>query len=225
MPAVLLGLTLATFVLAEAVDRRLRSPWTNPVGLTVLALVAIVGAGPVGLEDYERGTRPLRWALRPAVVALGWLMYRQRHALRRWSGPLLAGSLAGASVSLVATPLLARSLGAEPVLARALALKSVTSAVGVDLAGRLGADASLAVPLIIATGIVGAAFGPFLLRRLGVRRAETVGIALGTNSHGIGTAAVASREGAAATALSGLAMGLTAIFTALLGPWALALVR
>ena len=223
VPVASLLLTLGVYALSERLDRRIRRPWTNPVGLTVAALVLIVGLGPVGLDAYERGTSPLRWLLRPAVVALGWLMYRQRDALRRWIGPLVAGSVAGAAVSLIATPLLARALGAAPELQRALALKSVTSAVGVDLAARLGADAALSVPFIIATGVVGAASGPWFLRRMGVRRAETVGVAVGTNSHGIGTAAVAAGEGATATALSGLAMGLTAIVTALLGPWALTL--
>lgn len=222
-PVLLLLLTLAAYSLSERIDRRWRRPWTNPVGLTVATLIVVVAVGPVSLEAYERGTLPLRWALRPAVVALGWLMYTQRAALRRWALPLTAGSVAGATVSLLITPLLARALGAAPELQRALALKSVTSAVGVDLAGRLGADAALTVPLIIATGIWGAAVGPWLLRRMGMRRAETVGVALGTNSHGIGTAAVAAQEGATATALSGLAMGITAIATALAGPWALAL--
>lgn len=220
----MLALTVGLYLLAERLDRRVGRPWTNPVGLTVVALVVVVGAGPVSLEAYDRGTLPLRWALRPAVVALGWLLFRQRHALRRWAWPLLTGTVAGAAASLVLTPLVARALGADPVLQRALALKSVTSAVGVDLAGRLGADAALTVPLIIATGIVGAAFGPWLLRRIGFRSSETIGVAVGSNSHGIGTAAIAAHEGELPTALSGLAMGLTAVVTALLGPWALALV-
>ncbi|MDZ7801041.1 MAG: LrgB family protein [Trueperaceae bacterium] len=220
--AALLG-TVAAYLLAVRIDLAVRRPWTNPVGLSVLAWVGVVAAGVVSLDVYQQGTRPLVWALRPAVVALGWVMYRQRAALARWGLPLVAGVGAGSVVSLLATPLLARALGADAVLQRALALKSVTSAVGVDLAGRLGADAALAVPFIIVTGILGAAFGPPLLRLLGVRRPETLGVALGTNSHGIGTAAVAATGHERAVALSGLAMGLAAVGTALLAPWAFAL--
>lgn len=221
--ALALLLTIGVYLLAERIDVRARVPWTNPVGVTVLVLVMIVALSPLRLETYERGTAVLTWLLRPAVVALGWLMYRQREHLRRWTWPLLAGTVVGSAVSLVATPLAARALGADATLQRALALKSVTSAVGVDLAGRLGADAALTVPLIIATGIFGAAFGPWWLRALRYRSPETIGVAVGTNSHGIGTAAIAAREGQLATSLSGLAMGLTAVVTALLGPWALAL--
>lgn len=221
--ALALVLTVAAYAAAVRIDARVRLPWTNPVGLTVLALVAVVALSPLRLEAYERGTTVLVWLLRPAVVALGWLVHRQRNDLRRWAPPLVAGSVAGAAVSLVITPLLARAFGADAVLQRALALKSVTSAVGVDLAARLGAEPALTVPLIIVTGVFGAAFGPSWLRLLRLGRPETVGVAVGNNSHGIGTAAVAAREGERATALSGLAMALTAIVTALLGPWALLL--
>ena len=76
--------TLALFVAADRLDRRVRSPWTNPVGITVAIGIAVVALGVVELPDYERGTAPLVVALRPAVVALGWLAYRQRATLRRW---------------------------------------------------------------------------------------------------------------------------------------------
>lgn len=215
--------TVAVFVLADRLDRRVRSPWTNPVGLTVLVLVGVVASGLVTLPDYERGTTPLVWALRPAVVALGWLAYRQRATLRRWAGPVMAGTLVGSVVSLLATPLLARALGAGVELQMALALKSVTSAVGVDLAGRVGADAPLTVPLVIVTGIFGAAFGPPLVRRLGFGE-EAEGIAVGANSHGIGTAAEAADGREAGAALSGLSMALTALVSGALAPLAFVLI-
>lgn len=217
-----LTFTLAVFIAADRLDRRVRSPWTNPVGLTVAAAIVLVASGVVPWPDYQRGTSPLVAALRPAVVALGWLAYRQRATLRRWLGPLLVGSTVGSATSLIVTPLLARAAGADPVLQTALALKSVTSAVGVDLAARVGAEPALTVPLVILTGIVGAVAGPPLLRRLGVAE-EAEGVAIGANSHGIGTAALASDGREAGAALSGLAMAVTAVVSGVLAPVAFAL--
>lgn len=210
-------LTLGVFALAQRLARRAPSPWTHPVGVSVLVLVLVVRVSPLELAAYERGTAPLVWLLRPAVVALGWSVYRERERLAQWAAPLLRGVVAGTIVSLVATPLLAAALGAEERLQRALALKSVTSAVAVDLAPRLGVEAALAVPLIILTGILGAAFGRPLLRALGIRSALPTGVALGTTSHGIGTAALA-RHDLGATAAAALAMGTAALVTALLAP-------
>jgi len=223
-PAAVLALvvTLAVYALADRLDARVRRPWTNPVALTVAALIVVVGSGVIPLPAYREGTEPLVWALRPAVVALGWLMHRQRATLRRYAWPLLGGATFGGAVSLIVTPAIARALGADPTLQAALALKSVTSAVGVDLAQRVGADAALTVPLVILTGIVGAVIGPPLLRALRFREGP-LGVAVGTNSHGIGTAALAGRESDAATALSGLAMATTAVASGLLAPLAFAL--
>ena len=223
-PALLVALpaTVGVYLLTVRLDARVRRPWTNPVGLTVAALVVLVALGALPLEAYRRGSAPLVWALRPAVVALGWLLYRQRAELQRWALPLAGGVLAGSAVSLVVTPLLARWLDAPPALQAALALKSVTSAVGVDLAARLGADASLTVPFVIVTGILGAAFGPPLLRWVLPGSPPARGLAVGTNSHGIGTAAVAQREGELPAALSGLAMAASAVVTGLLAPLAFA---
>ena len=224
LAAVAAGLgTILVFVLAERIHARWTVPWTNPVGLTVATWVALVAAAGLPLSAYETGTDPLVWALRPAVVALGWVMCRQRRALGRWAAPLLGGVTIGTAFSLVTTPLVARWAGAGPELQAALALKSVSSAVGVDLAGRVGADAALTVPLIIAAGIVGAAFGPAVLRRTLRSSDEAVGIAVGTASHGIGTAAVASKRRELPTALAGLAMGASAIATGALAPFAFAL--
>ena len=68
---------------------------------------------------------------------------------------------------------------------------------------------------------VHAALGPVLLDALGIRDQAARGFALGTASHGIGTAR-ALRESEVAGAISGLAMGLNALATAIILPliWA-----
>lgn len=210
-------LTPVVYALARALAVRFPSPWTNPVGVSVLALIVIVRFSELELGDYQEASSPWLWLLRPAVVALGWLMYQQRDRLAELVWPLVAGVVVGTVVSMLVTPLIARALGAGEALQRALALKSVTSAVGVDLAGRVGAEPGLTVPLIILAGILGAAFGAPLLRAAGMRDRAVMGVAVGTNSHGIGTAGV-SKEGPLATAASGLAMGASALATALFAP-------
>lgn len=71
--------------------------------------------------------------------------------------------------------------------------------------------------LVIATGILGAALGPYVLNILRIKNWAARGLALGTASHGIGTArAVQVNE--VAGAFSGLAMGLNALATAVLLP-------
>ncbi len=209
--------TALVFLAAERVYRLWPHPLLNPVGLAVLALVIGIKISGYPLERYQGETLPLVWLLKPAVVALGWAAWRERGRLAGRTRPFLGGLFAGSLASLTLTPLIARALGAEPELQKALALKSVTSAVTVDLAPRLGANAELAVPLVILAGILGAAFGPWLLDRVGSADPLARGTALGTASHGIGTAR-AAEEGPLALAASGLAMAAAGLVTALLAP-------
>ncbi|MCC7371017.1 MAG: LrgB family protein [Chloroflexi bacterium] len=67
------------------------------------------------------------------------------------------------------------------------------------------------------TGTIGAMFGPMLLTRFGVTDPLARGIALGTTSHGQGTAA-ALLEGESAGAMSSLSMAAVAVFTAAIAP-------
>lgn len=218
--------TVATYLAAERADRRWRAPWTTPVGLAVVALVVWLAAGTsvhgVDLDDYREGTRPLTAALGPGVVALGWLAYRNRGPLVRYAWPLVAGVVAGTVTSLFTTTALAVWMGADPVLAAALGLKAVTSPVAFEVARGVGVDPSLTVPFVIATGIVGAVVGPALVLALPRRYRASIGIAVGTASHGIGTAGLAGRGFGLEAALAALAMAATAVVTSALAPWAFA---
>jgi putative effector of murein hydrolase len=82
---------------------------------------------------------------------------------------------------------------------------------------QLGGLPSLTAVLVILTGIVGAMLGPLVLNLIGVRDWAARGLAMGTASHGIGTAR-ALQVSEVAGAFSGLAMGLNALATAILLP-------
>jgi putative effector of murein hydrolase len=98
-----------------------------------------------------------------------------------------------------------------------LAPKSVTAPVAMGIAEKLGGLPSLTAVLVILTGILGAMLGPMVLNRIGVRDWPARGVALGTASHGIGTAR-ALQINRSAGAFAGLAMGLNALATALMLP-------
>jgi putative effector of murein hydrolase len=85
------------------------------------------------------------------------------------------------------------------------------------IAPQIGGMPSLAAIFSVLTGMIGAAFGPALLNRLGIEDNLQRGLAMGTASHGQGTARIL-QESEEAEAFSALAMGLTALAMALLLP-------
>jgi putative effector of murein hydrolase len=76
---------------------------------------------------------------------------------------------------------------------------------------------SLTAVLVVSTGIVGAASARFLFDSLRIRDPMVRGFALGTAAHGIGTAR-AFQVSEEAGAFAGLAMGLSALFSAVALP-------
>jgi putative effector of murein hydrolase len=112
---------------------------------------------------------------------------------------------------------IAKALGAEPQTVLSMAPKSVTTPIAMGVAEQVGGLPSLTAALVLMTGITGAVVGPWVLDKLKIRDERARGLAMGTASHGIGTAR-ALAESETAGAFSGLAMGLNGVITALLVP-------
>ena len=88
------------------------------------------------------------------------------------------------------------------------------AAVLLAIAGLLGADASLAVSMVVVTGLVGANFGAAILDAVGVDDPVARGLGIGAAAHGLGTAAFADEEDA--FPFAAIAMALTGALTTVL---------
>ena len=100
-----------------------------------------------------------------------------------------------------------------------LAPKSVTTPIAISLSEKSGGIPALTAAFVVICGIFGGLVGPVVLRRLGVQSKVAKGLAMGSASHALGTAR-AMEMGALEGAISGLAIGIMGIMTALLIPFA-----
>jgi predicted murein hydrolase (TIGR00659 family) len=217
-PLLHLTLTLAVFVVASNVYRKLRmNPLLNPVLLSVIAIVTILYGTDTSYDTYFTGAQFVHFLLGPATVALAIPLYRQFNRMRKSALAILVSLVFGSVTAATSAILIAWLLGAQPVSIVSLAPKSVTAPVAMGISEQLGGLPSLTAALVILTGITGAMLGPVVLNLLKVRDGSALGMALGTASHGIGTAR-ALQVNELAGAFSGLAMGLNAIATAILLP-------
>jgi predicted murein hydrolase (TIGR00659 family) len=221
-PLLWLTLTVVAYAGAEALHRRLGRPAAaNPVLVSVLALVAVLVGSGTPYDAYFEGAQFVHFLLGPATVALAVPLHAELGRVRARALPLGAALLAGSTTALASAVGVAALLGASRPTLMSLAPKSVTAAVAMGIAEKLGGLPSLTAPLVVLTGILGAVAGPALLRLVRVRDEAATGFAMGVASHGLGTAR-AFQLGDRAGAFSGLAMGLNALVSALLLP---ALVR
>ena len=217
-PLLHLALTLGLFQAASWIYARAgMAPVLNPVLLAVAGIVGLLWATGTDYPTYFEGAQFVHFLLGPATVSLAIPLYRQISRVRRSALALGASILAGSATAAGSAVGIAWALGGSRDTLIALAPKSVTAPVAMGITEQLGGLPSLTAVLVILTGVLGAMLGPPLLTLLGVRDWAARGVAMGTASHGIGTArALQVRE--VAGAFAGLAMGLNALATALLLP-------
>jgi predicted murein hydrolase (TIGR00659 family) len=217
-PLLHLMLTLVAFQFGSWIYRKGGlNPLLNPVLIAVLLLVAMLSATGTSYPAYFEGAQFVHFLLGPATVALAIPLYRQFDRVRRSAMALLASILAGSLTAAASAIGIAWALGGSLDTLISLAPKSVTAPVAMGITEQLGGLPSLTAVLVILTGVLGAMLGPPLLNLMGIRDWAARGVAMGTASHGIGTAR-ALQVNELAGAFSGLAMGLNALATALLLP-------
>lgn len=213
-----LTLTLLAFQAATWVfERAGRNPLLNPVLGAVLLIVGVLVLTDTSYSTYFEGAQFVHFLLGPATVALAVPLYRQWQKVRHSALAIFVSLIAGSLTAIFTAVLMAWALGASSSLLASIAPKSATAPVAMAIAEELGGLPSLTAVLVIVTGIIGAMFGPTMLNLVGVKDWRARGMAIGTASHGIGTAR-ALQVNETAGAFSGLAMGLNALATALLLP-------
>ncbi len=217
-PLLHLTLTLGVFVVMSAIYRRMgMNPFLNPVLLSVIALVALLAVTDTSYQTYFEGAQFVHFLLGPATVSLAIPLYKQFARVKQSALAICVSLICGSVTSAVTAVGIAWALGANPITLVSLAPKSVTAPVAMGITEQLGGLPSLTAIIVILTGIIGAMIGPFILNLLKIKDWAARGFAIGTASHGIGTAR-ALQVNELSGAFSGLAMGLNALATAILLP-------
>ena len=217
-PLLWLTLTLMAYQGGEWIyERSGGNPFCNPVLLSVAALVGLLLISGTSYSTYFGGAQFVHILVGPATVALAVPLYRQIFTIRKAFGSIMISLLCGSLLAIGAAVGIAWALGGSRVLLLSLAPKSATTPIAMGISETIGGLPSLTAVLVIGTGIVGAAFGGWVLDRLRVKNEMARGVAMGVASHGLGTAR-AMQMSPVVGAFAGLAMGLNGLATALLVP-------
>jgi len=210
-------LTLAAYVLGRRLHQRTGSALFQPVLVAIVVIVLVLELGDVDYADYLIGGSYIGFWLGPATVALALPLHHEWHLVRRAAVPILVGVLVGAVVSICTAIWVTDLAGGARELQLTMAPKAATTPVSLVLSAQIGGIPALTAVLTILAGITGAVGGPWVLDRIGVRDQRARGIAMGSVTHGIGTAR-ALAESRTEGAFSALCMGLTAVATSVLVP-------
>lgn len=228
--AYMLFTTLATFVFGARLPTKIVHPLVTCTSLTWLGatlLTRLVGDGSTllsMLKNYKAGTLApltagagdvLLFMLGPAVVALACQMYDRKQLMKENIAEV--GTAVGVSSfgGLFGTAAMVRLLGiVNPTIRLCLLSRNITSPLAMAIASILGADISLAVSMVVITGLIGANFGASILDAFGIKDAVARGLGIGAAAHGLGTAAFANEKDA--FPFAAISMALTGALTTVL---------
>lgn len=213
LPAISILLTVATYIVGLKLHLRWR--WIPPILVAAAPIIALLLALRVPFNAYNHGGAWLTWMLGPGTVALAIPMYRNGLALRPSLPRLAVVVFIGSVVGLLTAGLTCWALGAPSAVVLSTLPKSVTTPIAIEVCTQLGGIPAITTAMVVITGVLGASIGLPILRLLRIGSARAIGAAIGTSSHGVGTASLVRRSEREA-AVSSWAMAAAGVFTSLL---------
>ena len=211
------ALTLSCFALGTWINKKTGQALCNPLLLGSIFVIVFLSLVQIPFGEYKESVSFLSYLLLPATVSLAVPLYEQWLPMKRNAKAVLCGILAGSVTSMISVIAMSWLLKLDPVLSASLMPKSVTSAIGAEVAVELGGIGSLAGALIILTGIVGNLSATALCRLAKLRDPVARGVAIGTGSHAVGTAK-ALQMGRVEGAVSSLSIAVAGVLTAVICP-------
>lgn len=212
-----LALVVGTYIAATILYKKTRLSLLHPLLTSIFVIIVILEVLDIEYASFQQGSHLIHFMLGPSVVALGYVLFEQMKYLKGNVVSILTSVFVGAIVGIISVIAIGKLMGADQSLIATLQPKSVTTPIAMGISEKNGGIPSLTAVIVVAVGIFGSIVGPAVMKVLGIESRIAKGLALGASSHGVGTAA-AIQLGAVEGALSGLAIGLMGIMTAILVP-------
>jgi len=213
------ALTLAAYLATRHLYLRFRHPLLNVVAWSAAIIICVLVACKIPYSAYVPAKDIMTALLGPATVGLAVPLYRHRGLLLRFAPAILGSVVLGALLAMMTASLMAQWGGLPRDVVMSILPKGVTIPFAVEIARIYGGIPALTAAFVVATGTLGSLCGGWLLTLARIDNPVARGLALGTVSHGQGTA-TALMEGELQGAMAGLAMILAGIFTAGFAPLA-----
>ena len=207
-------LSLGVYLAATKLRQKFPTPFLNPLMLSIVCIIAMLKLTGISYEHYDRGAKYLTYFITPATICLAIPLYRQFHYLKKNYTAILLAILSGVLSGLVCIFALAYVMNFSKEHYVTFLPKSITTAIGIDLSKELGGNSTITVTAIVLTGIMGSVMGEWICKVFKIKHPISVGLALGTASHVLGTSK-ALEIGEIEGAMSSLSVAISGIMTIL----------
>lgn len=211
------ALTIFGFWLALQISKRWKSVIFNTFVLTVIILVLILEVGGIAYDSYMEGNAPINNLLGVSIVALALPLYEQlREIAKQWQIILTVVALASL-FSMFTGAILAIALGASPEIVATVLPKSITTPIAMEVSSHLGGIPAVTAVGVVLAGLQGSMFGYLILKKLGLKHQEAIGLSVGSMSHALGTVSCMEINPKAGS-FSSISLVLCGIMSSILAP-------
>ena len=160
----------------------------NPLLISIILVISFLLLTGVDYQTYAKGADVISYLLTPATICLAVPLYQQFNLLKKNWKAVVAGIVSGVVSSLVCILLLALLFKFDHQTYVTFLPKSITTAIGMGVSQELGGYVSLAVVVIVITGVLGNVIAEGVLKLFRIEEPIAKGIAIGSSSHAVGTA-------------------------------------
>ncbi len=217
-------ITSVAYIIGKKLYLKSKSMIFHPVIVASLLIILFFYFIKVDLEIYIENTKILSFFLNISVVALGFLLHKNFEYIKEKGVAIITATFAGSIASFVSITLIMVIFNSSITTIITVLPKSLTTPIAIGLSQQMGGIVYITAIVVIISGVFGAFIGPWLLSITGIKSKLGVGLALGSASHGMGTAR-ALELGAIQGAVGGLAIALMGIFSSLIMPIIVPLVK
>ncbi len=211
------AVSLLAYIAGIQLKKKFKLSILNPLLVSIVLVIVFLITFDIDYESYSHGGKYISYFLTPATVCLAIPLYQQLDLLKKNFKAIMIGILTGVLTSLLSILVLSVIFKLSHELYVTLLPKSITTAIGIAVSEELGGINTITVAVIVLTGISGNVMGEGVCRMFKIKNPISVGLALGTSSHAIGTAK-ALELGEVQGAMSSLSIAVSGLLTVALAP-------
>jgi predicted murein hydrolase (TIGR00659 family) len=210
-------ISILGYALGVAIKNKFKMGFLNPLIISVVFVIAILLVFHIDFRSYNEGAKYLSYLLTPATVCFAIPLYQQLELLSKNIKAVLIGISTGVLSSLGSVLGLSYLFHLTHEQYVTLLPKSITTAIGIGVSEELGGITTITVAVIIVTGVLGNVMADLICKLFKIKEPISVGLAIGTASHVIGTTR-AFEKGEIEGAMSSLSIVVSGLLTVILAP-------
>ena len=181
-------ISLASYGLGMWLRKKTGLSFMNPLLISIILVIVFLLLTGVSYQTYAEGANAISFLLTPATICLAVPLYEQFNLLKKNRKAIVAGVVSRVVSSLGCILLLALMFKFDHQTYITFLPKSITTAIGMGVTEELGGYVSLAVVVIVITGVIGNVIAEGVLKLFRIEEPIAKGIAIGSSSHAVGTA-------------------------------------